>query len=79
MKATEFCYWLQGYFELTQQGLNYGSPSLHTDQVKCIQDHLLLVFIHDIDPSYPQEQQAALNAVHNGESLVKEPEKVMRC
>lgn len=71
MKATEFCYWLQGYFEIAQEGLNYGSPSLHEDQVKCIQNHLNMVFIHDIDPSYPKDQQVALQSAHDAKVLMR--------
>jgi hypothetical protein len=54
MKATEFCYWLQGFFEIGQAN-NYvdGEPGpLTAEQVKVIQNHLALVFHHDIDPSY---------------------------
>ena len=61
MKATEFCYWLQGLFELSDP------TSLNDKQTDLIKRHLNLVFIHDIDPSYPAEQQAALNKAHNKE------------
>ena len=59
MKATEFCYWLQGLFEL-------GTPvELGPDQVESIKKHLNMVFIHDIDPSYPLAQQTVLNEAHS--------------
>ncbi len=71
MKATEFCYWLQGMFEL-------GRPeSLNADTTATIKKHLDMVFIHEIDPSYPAEQQAALNAAHKP-SIAKHPPG-MRC
>lgn len=58
MKAVEFCYWLQGLFEL-------GEPqSLTAEQTALVKKHLDMVFIHEIDPSYPKPQQAALNQVH---------------
>jgi len=38
MKENEFCYWLQGYFELTD------SKELDSTQVDIIKDHLKLVF-----------------------------------
>lgn len=61
MKATEFCYWLQGLFEL-------GSPvQLDARQTDLIKRHLAMVFLHDIDPSYPEEEQAGLDAAHSGE------------
>lgn len=58
MKSVEFCYWLQGLFEL-------GNPhELTPEQTHLIKQHLAMVFVHEIDPSYPQEQQEALNAKH---------------
>ena len=61
MKAQEFCYWLQGCFELT------GPKSLSRKQVDVIQRHLALVFKHDIDPSQGSaEHQAELNKIHFG-------------
>jgi hypothetical protein len=60
MKATEFCYWLQGVFEVAEP------VELTAKQTDMIKRHLNLVFIHDIDPSYPPEQQEALNEAHNG-------------
>lgn len=59
MKSVEFCYWLQGLFEL-------GNPAeLNAQQTDLIKRHLDMVFIHDIDPSYPLLQQTALNSAHN--------------
>lgn len=59
MKATEFCYWLQGYFEMTDP-----VAQLEPWQVDLVRKHLNMVFIHDIDPSYPVEQQDALEKAH---------------
>ena len=62
MKAQEFCYWLQGYFELKS-----GPKSLSREQADMIQRHLALVFKHDIDPSQGSaEHQAELNKIHFG-------------
>ena len=59
MKSVEFCYWLQGLFEL-------GNPvSLNEQQTLLIKKHLNMVFVHEIDGSYPQEQQKALSDAHN--------------
>ena len=71
MTAREFCYWLQGFFEVVQAGkvssegtVLPGSHSAVThEQAECIKRHLALVFKHEIDPSYPN--QPALNAIHN--------------
>lgn len=66
MKATEFCYWLQGYFELDQATTN-PSNGLTQEQAEVIQRHLALVFKHDIDPQAgPPEHQQILNDIHNG-------------
>lgn len=61
MISREFCYWLQGYFEIS------NSKELTTQQVQVIKNHLNLVFKHDIDPSYGGNQ-AELQAVHDGVS-----------
>ncbi len=58
MKSVEFCYWLQGVFEV-QNPLYFDAH-----QVDIIRRHLDLVFKHEIDPSYPN--QAQLNFIHNG-------------
>ena len=47
MKSRDFCYWLMGFFEL--QGTN---QALTPEQVQIIKNHLKLVFLHEIDPSY---------------------------
>lgn len=57
MTSREFCYWLQGMFELN------ASTSLDERQTRMIKNHLDMVFIHDIDPSYPEGDK--LNEVHN--------------
>lgn len=59
MKEREFCYWLQGLFEV-------GNPAtLDAEQVELIKAHLNMVFFHEIDPSYPKEQQDKLNEIHD--------------
>lgn len=61
MKSVEFCYWLQGYFEIAA-----NAGTLKKPQVDIIKKHLNMVFAHEIDPSYGPEAQAKLNAIHNG-------------
>ena len=64
MKASEFCYWLQGYIEIGhnqmhKQGLNY-------DQTEIIKKHLSLVFKHELDHLHgTPEHQAELQQLHN--------------
>ncbi len=77
MKSVEFCYWLQGLFEL-------GSPTeLDKYQTDLIQKHLAMVFAHEIDPSYPKDQQSKLNNLHTKplppeSSFIKE-NVILRC
>lgn len=68
MKSRDFCYWLQGLFEL-------GKPTtLNEEQTTAIKQHLAMVFKHEIDPSMgDKEHQATLDNIHSG----KEP--VFRC
>ncbi len=65
MTTVQFCYWLQGLFELSDV------TELNADQTLKIKQHLAMVFIHDIDPSYPKDQQQALNTAHAGSSSGK--------
>jgi hypothetical protein len=63
MNSREFCYWLQGLFEV-------GEPeTLDAKQVDLIKRHLNMVFVHEIDPSYPKEHQDKLNQAHEGISI----------
>lgn len=68
MKSSEFCYWLQGYFELQPE----ATKPLTTEQVETIQRHLALVFAHDIDPQAgPPVHQQQLNNIHGGNTLLR--------
>ena len=61
MTSRDFCFWLQGFFELTD------ADDLDSTQVKHIKNHLNLVFKHEIDPSMGnQVKQEELNKVHKG-------------
>jgi hypothetical protein len=75
MNSVDFCFWLQGYFEISNSGV--VSPS----QVECIKNHLNLVFKHEIDRIRDAESlsnPAALNAAHIGNSAAQNDELV-RC
>lgn len=54
MNTIDFCFWLQGYFEIS------GETELSKEQVKVIRNHLDLVFKHEIDPL--RENQTTTNA-----------------
>lgn len=61
MTARDFCYWLQGYFEVA--GVTHDT--LSPEQVNVIRGHLALVFKHEIDPSMGgPEHQSELNKIH---------------
>ena len=69
MQSRDFCYWLQGYFEISK------AEALTPGQVEEIKKHLSLVFVHEIDPSFPDDQQDKLNQIHHGD----EDGVIMRC
>jgi len=73
MTPTEFCYWLQGYFEL-----NGGAPvGLSAVQANIVANHLALVFQHSIDPAAEPDpaKAAALQATHDGAKPPARPPK----
>lgn len=65
LKSTEFAFWLQGLFELTD------TKTLDEKQVETIKNHLKLVFLYEIDPSYSDNKivQQIFQNIHDG----KEP------
>lgn len=55
MKCRDFCYWLQGFFEISPT-----PDEISEEQSRTIQRHLKLAFKHEIDPSMggnPEELQ----------------------
>ena len=61
MTSRDFCYWLQGFFEITDGDLD----KITVGQAEVIKRHLSLVFAHEIDPQAGgPEVQDKLNAVH---------------
>lgn len=68
MKAVEFCYWLQGHFELDTHTPPTKVRVFSANQVELIRRHLALVFKHEIDPSYGDEaHQEELSDIHEGD------------
>lgn len=68
MKIENFCYWLQGYFELTGDDVKQG---LTPKQVEVIRRHLNMVFAHEIDPGLgPPAHQEKLDKIHLGEDCL---------
>lgn len=58
MTSRDFCYWLQGFFEVAPIEVE----SLDETQVKTIRRHLNMVFAHEIDPSFPDVEK--LRKIH---------------
>lgn len=59
MNSRDFCYWLQGYFELT------GSSSIEGEKIQIVKNHLAMVFHHEIDPSFgDKKKQEELGSLH---------------
>lgn len=65
MTSRDFCYWLQGFFEIN--GIQNANV-LYPQQVNIIQNHLNLVFKHEIDPSFKLDKKTELEyqALHDG-------------
>lgn len=62
MLARDFCFWLQGYMEIS----THSTPGLTAHQLEIVKKHLNLVFLHDIDPSMgDKKHQEELNTAHS--------------
>ncbi len=81
MTSRDFCYWLQGFFEVVSVGVPANTKAgLVGDQVECIKQHLAMVFKHEIDPSYGDKaHQEELDAIHAPNKPVEDKAKVYRC
>ena len=76
MNAVDFCFWLQGYFELNVV------TEINKHQAGVIQKHLTLVFEHQIDPLRESEVEVskdALDAIHGGLESSAENDPLVRC
>lgn len=59
MTSRDFCFWLQGFFEVS------GVGTLNGEQADVVKRHLSLVFKHEIDPAMGgPEKQKALDSLH---------------
>lgn len=63
MRSDQFVFWLQGFFELSEP-----NKALTMEQVQTIKNHLKLVFLYEIDPSYSEDKtvQAIFQNIHDG-------------
>lgn len=79
MRSRDFCYWLQGYFEIAE-GETEKRIGLTSKQIDMIKAHLNLVFKHEIDPSMGNEQhQAELNHIHSSDPNIQVDNQTPRC
>jgi hypothetical protein len=67
MTSRDFCYWLQGYFEIN--GASKGERVMNAGQIEMVERHLSLVFKHEIDPSMP-DPAGVLQAIHDGKAHI---------
>ena len=77
MNAVDFCFWLQGFFEIT----GGNTQQLSITQTDMVRNHLSLVFKHEIDPLREGETTTTpdeLNAAHNGRPP-SGTKPIMRC
>ncbi len=59
MTSRDFCFWPQGYFEVS------GAETLDAKATEAVKRHLGLVFKHEIDPSAGDAaHQQGLNEAH---------------
>lgn len=68
MTSRDFCYWLQGHFEISK------CERMDKTQLAMVKRHLTLVFKHEIDPSYgedPKTMQAIHDEPSGGEPLIR--------
>lgn len=71
MKARDFVYWLQGYFEIG------NNTTLTEGQVETVKNHLAMVFKHEIDPSNgTTEHNKELARLHGGGGVAVSPTKL---
>lgn len=71
MTSRDFCYWLQGYFEIAHSGPVKPEPhnryNFQDYQIEMIRNHLAMVFKHEIDPSFgDKKHQEILQKLHEG-------------
>jgi len=80
MKSRDFCYWLQGFFEIVEADHD-GKVLLTEKRTDTIKKHLSMVFKHEIDPSMGNnDHQEELTIIHeDGGSMTIPPGDVVRC
>lgn len=77
MNSRDFCYWLQGFFEVSE------TTEINQHQFQIIKNHLNMVFKHEIDPSHGDAaHQKVLSDIHRAVGaidLTKAVETKLNC
>ncbi len=81
MTSRDFCFWLQGMFEISSVGTDKPPKFFFAQaQTECVRKHLALVFAHEIDPSMgPPKHQDKLNDIHKPVGYTPGVGPLMRC
>jgi hypothetical protein len=68
MTSRDFCYWLQGFFEVGYDlDHNNSNGAITASQADMIKKHLAMVFQHEIDPSHGNAaNRELLRKIHTG-------------
>lgn len=72
MTSRDFCYWLQGHFEISE------TKTLGEKELEMVKRHLALVFKHEIDPSIP-DPGGTLQDIHDAKPPGYSAEVKVRC
>ena len=62
MNTIDFCFWLQGYFEIN------GKAEISEEQAEIIKNHLNLVFKHEIDPLRESQTTTSVDVLNHAHS-----------
>lgn len=74
MTSADFCYWLQGYFEISE------TKELNEKQTQIVKNHLNLVFRHNLDGIAENDIKTALQNLHDGPTAPgKHNDPLARC
>jgi hypothetical protein len=77
MTSRDFCFWLQGYFEVAGPD-SLKRNGLNGRQCEQVQAHLNLVFKHEIDPSMGDNQDE-LDDIHGNDPMAHTHKPGVRC
>jgi len=75
MNSVDFCFWLQGHFELGAEDGKGLSPA----QTETIKNHLHLVFKHEIDPLREQQTTATASQLNKAHKPGSGNDSLVRC